>query len=283
MMESSQAITTMKFNSVILLLLSGLISQVISANQHTLLIGYSRSNFGYPQNSSDGLAKKAANYIYTGYYTEVPFTNHCTPIQKFDTDSAQGLAANYLYKIDNLWGVMGHFTWLRTKNSVQATISKEIMVTELLKHPHIKTRAAAEFVAGFGTFGDKTGNFARIKIGSFFAQVDTLIRLNSYSTLVGPTWCFNEYISIYGVAGINIVHDKTTSRRVQDFSEPINKSSTTKNQTSDTYFGLALGTGVQINPTKSIAITAGYETAFFNEKSALKAPNTVNISLGYRF
>lgn len=93
-------------------------------------------------------------------------------------------------------------------------------------------------------------------------------QLKYYSLLVGPSYRVNEFISLYGLAGV--AHGKV---KVSGADSDGNYSFKGKES------GFAYGAGVQIVPAANWSIDVGYEGSTFREVKI----NGFNIGLGYRF
>lgn len=99
-------------------------------------------------------------------------------------------------------------------------------------------------------------------------------KVKYFSVLAGPSYRFNEYISIYGLAGF--AHIKYNYEEYQrtgafNYSEKTNKTE------------FAYGVGVSINPVENMAVNIGYEgtnAKFYDETIKF---NGFNIGLGYKF
>lgn len=107
-------------------------------------------------------------------------------------------------------------------------------------------------------------------------------KLTYYSLAIGPAYRFNNYISIYGLAGLN--YNKADSKthwsnyehdRYRDMGY-INKYSGKK--TSFMY-----SAGLQINPVQNWTIDVAYEGSSFNDDVRTRSLNGFNIGAGYRF
>lgn len=94
-------------------------------------------------------------------------------------------------------------------------------------------------------------------------------QLKYYSLLVGPSYRFNEFVSLYGLAGVAQGKVKLSGT----FADGDNIS--LKKKTS----GFAYGAGVQISPAANWSIDLGYEGATAKNIKI----NGFNIGLGYRF
>ncbi|MDC9606935.1 Ail/Lom family outer membrane beta-barrel protein [Xenorhabdus griffiniae] len=99
-------------------------------------------------------------------------------------------------------------------------------------------------------------------------------KFNYYSSMIGPTYRINEYISMYGQAGIASLKGKFTEEDDDSATEQSNLSKS----------ALAWGTGFIINPVENFAVTIGYEGSHFNFNTEGKvSTNGFNIGFGYRF
>ncbi len=93
--------------------------------------------------------------------------------------------------------------------------------------------------------------------------------VNYYSLMAGPTYRFNEYVSIYGMVG--------AARG--EFEVPVLNGSYTEGKSSVSY-----GLGLQFNPMPNWTIDTSYEYAKFNDARLgdLKVGTWV-VGVGYRF
>ncbi|EHD23710.1 virulence protein [Brenneria nigrifluens] len=89
-----------------------------------------------------------------------------------------------------------------------------------------------------------------------------------YSLLVGPSYRFNDIVSIYGLAGIG--YGKVDWK----YSEPFYSESGSEKKSKFAY-----GVGVQIAPVENWVIDVGYEgTKIYDSRI-----DAFNVGVGYRF
>jgi putative virulence related protein PagC len=101
----------------------------------------------------------------------------------------------------------------------------------------------------------------------------------SFGLALGPTYRLNEFVSIYGLAGVNFSkfdHHATkkyhTSNTEKHWDGHANKTS------------LMYGAGVQINPIENVSIDFGYEGYRLTIDEFYSKPvHNLNVGLGYRF
>lgn len=101
-----------------------------------------------------------------------------------------------------------------------------------------------------------------------------------YSLAVGPAYRFNEFVSIYGLAGFSFNKLNYIEKNVHDNS---NRTSILEEASiSNTSF--MYGAGIQINPIENISIDLGYEGSRLELLNGYsKTINSFNIGVGYRF
>ncbi|TKI06146.1 Ail/Lom family outer membrane beta-barrel protein [Martelella alba] len=97
---------------------------------------------------------------------------------------------------------------------------------------------------------------------------------------VGPAYRFNEFVSLYGLVGMNYTQIKSQGyeQNRQD------KTLTHSYHDSEKSANMLFGAGLQFNPRQDMAIDIGYEGIRYKatgEKSNIL--NTFNIGIGYRF
>ncbi|CAQ84139.1 MULTISPECIES: Ail/Lom family outer membrane beta-barrel protein [Photorhabdus] len=93
----------------------------------------------------------------------------------------------------------------------------------------------------------------------------TKLDMDYYSLMAGPSYRFNEYVSVYGLVGAAHVHGK---------EDVFASGSRKKEKTSVSY-----GAGLQFNPIPNLAIDASYE---YSKLGDLKVGTWV-VGVGYRF
>ncbi|WP_291972286.1 Ail/Lom family outer membrane beta-barrel protein [Candidatus Symbiopectobacterium sp.] len=95
------------------------------------------------------------------------------------------------------------------------------------------------------------------------------LRVKYYSLLVGPSYRVNEFVSLYGLAGVSHFKGKYSETNGVDANSSQNHKES----------GFAYGAGVQISPAANWSIDLGYE----GSKSEHTKTKGFNIGLGYRF
>lgn len=111
--------------------------------------------------------------------------------------------------------------------------------------------------------------------------IDNKVDIKYYSLSVGPTYRFNEFISVYGLLGFN--YNKV------DYSSSWNNYESGSYRYMGTETGninktsLMYGVGVQINPMENVAVDIGYEGSSLDDGSKSHDINGFNIGIGYRF
>ncbi|MBN3180838.1 Ail/Lom family outer membrane beta-barrel protein [Pectobacterium brasiliense] len=93
-------------------------------------------------------------------------------------------------------------------------------------------------------------------------------QLKYYSLMAGPSYRFNEYVSVYGLAGIG--RGKSTWEEDGDAF---------RQSGSESKSSFAYGAGIQITPVANWAIDIGYEGTKIDETRV----DGFNIGVGYRF
>lgn len=97
-----------------------------------------------------------------------------------------------------------------------------------------------------------------------------------YSFTVGPAWRINDYVSLYGLLGVN-VHEVDYSG-IWDFGYVRYRV-----EQNETNAAAAYGVGLQFNPTKNLAIDVAYEGSRLSFDDENYSTNGFNIGVGYRF
>lgn len=92
-------------------------------------------------------------------------------------------------------------------------------------------------------------------------------KLKYYSLMAGPSYRFNEYVSVYGLAGIG--RGKSSWEEGDAFRQSGSESKSS----------FAYGAGIQITPVANWAIDIGYEGTKIYETRV----DGFNIGVGYRF
>ncbi|KGT86738.1 virulence protein [Erwinia typographi] len=109
------------------------------------------------------------------------------------------------------------------------------------------------------------------------ATLDVNSKVKYYSLSAGPAYRINNYISVYGLVGVN--YTKADDNAVWKYKgEAFQKDDYSGNTTS-----LMYGAGIQINPIENIAIDLGYEGTRVKFGDQSYSVNGFNIGVGYRF
>lgn len=112
---------------------------------------------------------------------------------------------------------------------------------------------------------------------TIYEKLDAQTKLKYYSLAAGPTYRFNEYVSAYGLLGVNynkVTYDERwvyTGFGSSSYDESHNKAS------------LMYGIGLQINPVEYLAIDIGYEGSRPEVANKKHSIDGFNIGIGYSF
>ncbi|WGL93748.1 Ail/Lom family outer membrane beta-barrel protein [Arsenophonus nasoniae] len=120
-------------------------------------------------------------------------------------------------------------------------------------------KARHEFDDNWGMIG----SFAYTHKGYDLIDYST-VDIDYYSLSVGPTYRFNEYMSVYGLVGV--AHGKAELKTI-DYRESGSESK------------LVGGVGLQFNPVENIVIDASYEYTRFGDFKV----GTWMLGAGFRF
>ncbi|TQI81354.1 putative virulence related protein PagC [Serratia fonticola] len=111
--------------------------------------------------------------------------------------------------------------------------------------------------------------------------IDNKVDIKYYSLSVGPAYRFNEFISVYGLLGLN--YNKVDYRSSWNNYE----SGSYRDMGTETgnirKTSLMYGVGVQINPIENVAVDIGYEGSSLDDGRQSHDINGFNIGIGYRF
>lgn len=190
--------------------------------------GDSTFSVGYAQIHSKGLKKEvnatrdAVNAVSDAVYT---FAGPL-PADVFSADAGKykepkGLNVKYRYEFDDRWGVIGSFTWARSKTSAYIQ----------LDDPDSNTFANAS--------GSAKGNY--------------------FSIMAGPSLRANDYFSTYVMAGATFARVKYSGNLSYDLSAYGLGSGSESASDSHNKSSFAYSAGIQLNPIKNIAIDLAYE------------------------
>lgn len=158
--------------------------------------------------------------ISSGQYTNASVTGY-----EGKEKSPQGINIKYRYEITDDFGVITSFTWTRSLTNTQSFVNVEAVD----KNTQIKNPAAS-------------------------GRTD--IRANYWSVLAGPTWRFNDYVSLYAMTGMGVAKVNA------DFKIKDNLNIGAGNYSvSDSIkkISLAWAAGAQFNFNESVTMDVAYE------------------------
>lgn len=97
-----------------------------------------------------------------------------------------------------------------------------------------------------------------------------------YSLAAGPVYAVNNFISVYGLLGVNI--NKVNEHFYSSSASYSSSESDSFDKTSVMY-----GAGVQVNLTENLLVDVGYEGSKLKTDVGNFKINGFNLSIGYRF
>lgn len=152
-------------------------------------------------------------------------------------DDPRGMFLRYRYELDDSWGIIGSVAYAQQSTTVK-----------------VRTDGASNSFDGQAKL---TGDYV--------------------SGLIGPTYRFNKYVSLYGMAGAAYKHVKQSGdgRLVIE-----NHATTVSDSRSESKVNLAYSVGTQINLFERLVLDAAYEGSTGN--SDWKA-NGFTVGIGYTF
>ncbi|MGL9773817.1 MAG: Ail/Lom family outer membrane beta-barrel protein [Sodalis sp. (in: enterobacteria)] len=112
-------------------------------------------------------------------------------------------------------------------------------------------------------------------------QNDLRYRYSGVSLTPGPVWRFNDYVSVYGVIGIN--YDDYSSHFRQSPFKTGDATATNHSRSELKKTPPAYGAGAQINLVENMVIDLGYEASRFNHGEQTLTRNSLLFGVGYRF
>ncbi|EQA2650129.1 Ail/Lom family outer membrane beta-barrel protein, partial [Escherichia coli] len=180
----------MKFFACAVLVMSCLTAQVNAASgDSTVSLGFAHIRF-------PGLKDfvRDAGVYNRDTFRNVVNVNHFNSSGEYENAIARGhdgtaksplgMSIRYRYEITDELGVIASFTWARSMTNAQAFIDvKPADQSRTVKNPAASGR--------------------------------TDIRANYWSLLAGPSWRFNEYLSVYAMAGMGVAK-VTTDLKIND-------------------------------------------------------------------
>lgn len=111
-------------------------------------------------------------------------------------------------------------------------------------------------------------------------RLENKVDIKSYSLMAGPAWRVNEYISIYGLFGLNYIKADVNSHWFNWEGQLVDLGYLTEHHKKT---AVAYGAGIQINPLENIAVDIGYEGSTFKMAGGNYHLNGFNLAVGYRF
>lgn len=136
----------------------------------------------------------------------------------------QGINIKYRYEITDELGVITSFTWTRSMTNSQTFIDvKPVDNSRTIKNPAASAR--------------------------------TDIRANYWSLLAGPSWRFNQYISLYAMGGMGVAK-VTADLKIKD---NINSAGGFSESNSIKKTSPAWAAGAQFNLNESVTLDVAYE------------------------
>ncbi|ELT2821075.1 Ail/Lom family outer membrane beta-barrel protein [Escherichia coli] len=159
------------------------------------------------------------HYFNSGEYADASVRGH-----DGKGKSLQGMSIRYRYELTDELGVITSFTWARSMTNAQAFIDV------------------------------KPGDESR-EVKNPAASARTDIRANYWSLLAGPSWRFNEYLSVYAMAGMGGAK-VTTDLKIKD---NINSTGGFSESNSAKKTSAAWAAGAQFNLNESVTLDVAYE------------------------
>ncbi|MCD3872254.1 Ail/Lom family outer membrane beta-barrel protein [Escherichia coli] len=206
------------------------VSAHASSGDSTVTMGYAHFQFpgmkGFVKGATAHNKEAFNNFVNNKYFNSLGVYENATVRGYEGKDkNPQGINIKYRYEITDHFGVITTFTWTRSMTNSQTFIDVQP--------------------------ADHTRN---IKNPAASARTD--IRASYWSLLAGPSWRFNDYISVYAMAGMGVAN-VTTDLKINDNlnhgADSFSESSSTK-KTS-----LAWAAGAQFNLNESVTLDVAYE------------------------
>ena len=111
--------------------------------------------------------------------------------------------------------------------------------------------------------------------------IDNHAEVKYYSLSVGPAYRFNQFVSVYGLLGLNynkVDYKSSWNNYANGSYEYMGEESGNQKKTSFMY-----GVGFQVNPMENLAVDIGYEGSSLDAGGKNRSINGFNIGVGYRF
>ncbi|EMG9443110.1 Ail/Lom family outer membrane beta-barrel protein [Escherichia coli] len=200
-----------------------------AAGDHTISLGY--AHFQFP--GLKDFVKDATTHNRL-IFNDFVNNNYVNSFDEYEDSSVrgyegkaknpQGINIKYRYEITDELGVISSFTWTRSMTNSQNFVD-------------IKPASSQQ------------------KIRNPAASARTDIRANYWSLLAGPSWRFNQYISLYAMAGMGVAK-VTADLKVKDTINSAGGFSESK-RTKKT--APAWAAGAQFNLNDSVTMDVAYE------------------------
>ncbi|EDY4123907.1 Ail/Lom family outer membrane beta-barrel protein [Salmonella enterica] len=193
-----------------LTMLAGISSANAAAGDSTVSIGYAQFHSNGLKKSINGLKSELSEYYDPSDYN---VDNYKDP---------KGFNVKYRYEFDDNWGVIGSFTYARSKMN------------------------------GSVDYKDPDDGDVETGKGS--------LKANYYNIMVGPSYRINDYFSGYAMLGV--ASSKVKLSENYSYNYPLDGESGSGAGSKDQKdTALSYSVGFQINPIKNIAIDVAYEGA----------------------
>ncbi|HEC5300563.1 TPA: Ail/Lom family outer membrane beta-barrel protein [Enterobacter asburiae] len=200
-------------------------------------------SIGYIQVKSDGLKKVADNSEYTSRYLTYANEKTFDAPSKVSSDGyagPKGMFIRYRYEFTDTLGIIGSLSYAQQDGSTKGEINN--------------SATKQSYRNKFRVTGDY------------------------FSSLVGPAWRLNEYVSFYGMAGVSFKHFRD-ERMARLYSDNTIVSDVSSNDSS-TKTSMAYSLGAQFNVYQHLVIDAAYEGS---SGGGDWKTNAFTVGLGYQF
>lgn len=132
-----------------------------------------------------------------------------------------------------------------------------------------------------GSLSYMTANAYSRQVSENSFQKDARYRYSAISLTAGPAWRFNEYVSLYGIIGVN--YDDYSLHASKTAIKAGTSTATQHYRDQRQKAALAYGAGVQINPVQHRVVDLGYEASRFDHRGLTFSRNALLFGVGYRF
>ncbi|SFN04899.1 putatice virulence related protein PagC [Izhakiella capsodis] len=103
------------------------------------------------------------------------------------------------------------------------------------------------------------------------------VKAEYYSLMAGPAYRFNDYVSVYAIAGMS------QAKMGRHYDASYRNDPLQRIDFSDSTNAFAYGAGLIINPVDYLSVNLGYEGSQTRVEGQHREINGVNIGIGYRF